>query len=131
MEAPLTPKRGHLMCRRPWWGVAGFLVSVFFAHSAFTGLRDGDFDFAAGWWMVLTWAVWVVFAAGLISETRCWRESLFFMLLLIVLVIGLVFSAWTTARPATIRHAREASLVLWGLAGLVSLTTIRFSPLDE
>ena len=106
-------------------------MCAFLAHSAFVGLRDGDFDFAGGWWMVLTWAVWVVFAAGLISETRCWREGLFFVLLLIALVIGLVFSAWTTARPATIRHAREVSVALWSLAALVSLTTIRFSALRE
>ena len=111
--------------------MAGFLVCTFFAYSAFTGLREGYFEWAGGWWMVLTWAVWAVFAAGLISETRCWREGLFFVLLLIVLVIGLVFSAWTTARPATMRHAREASLALWSLAGLVSLTTIRFSSLRE
>ena len=119
------------MCRRPWWGIAGFFVCAIFAHSAFAGLRDGDFDFAGGWWMVLTWAVWLVFAAGVISETRCWREATFFSLLLIVLAIGLVFSAWTSARPVTTRHARDASLALWGLAALASLTTIRFSALHE
>jgi len=115
------------MCRRPWWGVAGFVVCAFFAHSTFVGLRDGDFEWAAGWWMVLTWAVWVVFAAGLLSETRCWREGAFFSLLLIVLVTGLVFSAWSSARITTVRHASEASLVLWSLAAIASLTTIRFS----
>lgn len=125
------PKRGHLMCRRPWWGIAGFFVCAIFAHSAFVGLRDGDFDWTGGWWMVLTWAVWVVFAAGVISETRCWRESLFFSLLLIVLIIGLVFSAWSSARPATMRHAHEVSLALWSLAALASLTTIRFSDPHE
>ena len=127
----MIPKRGHLMCRRPWWGIAGFLVCAFFAHSAFVGLRDGDFEWTSGWWMVLTWAVWLVFAAGVISETRCWREGLFFSLLLIVLAIGLVFSAWTSARPVTARHAREASLALWSLAALASLTTIRFSASHE
>lgn len=115
------------MCRRPWWGIAGFVVCAYFGYSTLAGLRDGDFYWAAGWWIVLTWAVWAVFAAGILTETRCWREGVFFSVLLIVLLIGVVFSAWTSARPVTIRKARDASFVLWCLAALASLITIRFS----
>ena len=79
--------------------------------------------------MVLTWAVWSVLAAGLLTESRCWREITFFSLLMLVLLIGVVFSAWASARPVTIRRAREASLILWSVAALASLMTIRLSRL--
>ena len=131
MEEPVTPRPAHLMCRRPRWGVAGFAVCAYFAYAAFAGLRGGDFYWASGWWIVLTWAVWVVFAAGLLTETRCWREAIVFALLLLVLLLGVVFSVWTSARPEAIREAREASLVLWSLAALASLLTIRSSAFHE
>lgn len=119
------------MCISPWRGIAAAVVCGYFAHSAFADLRDGDFYWSAGWWVVLTWAVWLVFSTGLLSEARCWREGAFFGLLVLVFAIGLVFSAWSSARPSIIRDAREASLLLWILATLASLMTIRFSSLSS
>lgn len=131
MEEPVSPGHAHLMCRRPWWGLGGFALCTYFAYTTFAGLRDGEFYWDSGWWIVLTWAVWVVFAAGLLTETRCWREGIFFSLLLLVLLVGVVFSAWTSARPAAIRESREASLALWSLTAFASLTTIRLSKARE
>lgn len=102
-------------------------MCAYLAYFTFASLRDGDFYWTTGWWIVLTWAVWAVLAAGLLTESRCWRESTFFSLLMLVFLIGVVFSAWTSAIPATIRRAREASLALWSVAALTSLMTIRLS----
>jgi uncharacterized membrane protein YczE len=107
-----------------FWGIAGFAICAYFAHSSYVYLRDGDFYWQSGWWTILTWAVWLVLTAGLISETRCWRERVLFGALLAVFVIGLVFSAWASAQPDIARHAREASVALWSLAALASLITI-------
>jgi hypothetical protein len=107
-----------------FWGLVGFAICAYFAHGSYVELREGDFYWQSGWWTVLTWAVWLVLAAGLASETRCWREGLLFGSLLAVFVIGLVFSAWSSVQPAIARHAREVSLGLWSLAALASLATI-------
>jgi len=125
VEEPIArPRRAHLICGTLLWGIAGFAVCAYFAHSSYVELRDGDFYWQSGWWTVLTWAVWLVLAAGLFSETRCWREGVLFGSLLAVFIIGLVFSAWSSAQPDTVRQAREASLALWSLAALASLATI-------
>ncbi len=125
MEEPVArPRRAHLICGTLLWGIAGFAVCTYFTYSSFVELRDGDFYWQSGWWTVLTWAVWLVLAAGLVSETRCWREGLFFGSLLAVFIIGLVFSAWTSAEPHAGRLAREVTLGLWITAALASLATI-------
>jgi len=125
VEEPVArPRRAHLICGTLLWGIVGFAVCTYFAYSSFVELRDGDFYWQSGWWTVLTWAVWLVLAAGLVSETRCWREGLLFGSLLAMFVIGLVFSAWSTAQPDMARYAREASVALWSLAALASLATI-------
>jgi hypothetical protein len=125
VEEPVKPpKRTHLICGKPVLGIAAFVVCAYFTYSAYTDLRDGDFFWQNGWWTVLTWAVWLVLTAGLLSETRCRREHLLLGSALAALTIGLIFSAWTSAQPVTARCAREASLVLWSLAGLASLTTL-------
>lgn len=126
MSPVANPVAAHMMCVSPWRGIAGAIVCGYFTYSGFADLRDGNFYWADGWWVVLTWAVWLVFATGLLSETHCWREGIFFGLLVLVLAVGLVFSAWSSARPSFIYRARELSVVLWGLAAFVSLMTIRF-----
>ncbi|PYV80833.1 MAG: hypothetical protein DMG93_17675 [Acidobacteria bacterium] len=125
MEEPVKPpKRTHLICGKPVLSIAGFLVSAYFAYSAYADLRDGDFFWQNGWWTVLTWAVWLVLTAGLLSETRCWRERLLFGCALAAFTIGLIFSAWTSAQPAVARYAREASLAVWSVAALSSVATL-------
>lgn len=125
MEEPVArSRREHLICGTLLWGMMGFAISAYFAHASYVDIRDGDFYWQSGWWTVLTWAVWLVLAAGLVSETRCWREGVLFGSLLAVFIIGLVFSAWSSAQPYAARLAREASLGLWSVAALASLATI-------
>lgn len=125
MEEPVKPpRRAHLICGKPILGVAGFLVCAYFAYSSYADLRDADFDWQSGGWISLTWAVWWVLTAGILSETRCWREGLLFGSALAAFTIGLIFATWTSAQPAVVRCAREVSLGLWSLAALASLTTL-------
>ena len=112
------------MCGTTLWSVAGFVICAYFAYSSYADLRDDDFFWQAGWWTALTWAVWLVLAAGLLSETRCWRERTFFGLLTTIFLIGLVFSAWNSAQSAVARYAREASFALWSLAAVAGLMTL-------
>jgi hypothetical protein len=125
VEEPVAGRRrAHLICGTLLWGLAGFAICAYFAHASYVEIRDGDFYWQSGWWTVLTWTVWLVLAAGLFSETRCWRESVLFGSLLAVFIIGLVFSAWSSVQPDTARLAREASLGLWSVAALASLATL-------
>jgi hypothetical protein len=112
------------MCGTVLWSVAGFVACVYFAYASYVDLRDDNFYWQSGWWTNLTWAVWLVLAAGLLSETCCWRERTFFGLLAAIFLMGLVFSVWNSAQPTPARYAREVSLVLWSFASLASLTTL-------
>jgi hypothetical protein len=117
-------KPAHLMCRNRFWGVIGAGASIYFAYLAYIHIRDADFLWPHTWWSTLTYAVWAVLAFGLLSETRCWRERIFFALVFLDLVVGLVFLLWNSAPLNYARHAREAVFYLWILAALASLTTL-------
>ncbi len=125
MEEPVKAKKAHLICGKPVLGAAAFLLCAYFAYASFADLRDGDFYWQNGWWIALTWAVWLVFSAGLLSETRCWRERVLFGSVLTVLTIGLILCLWSSATPAAARLAREASLGLWSLAALAGLSSLQ------
>jgi hypothetical protein len=117
------------MCGTPFWGIAAAVASVYFAYSAYSQLRDRDFYFQHGWWTVITWAVWVLLITGLLSETRCWRERMFFGLLWLNFALGFVLAAWSTASEDVVRNGRQVSLGLWVLSALASLrTTTRSAP---
>ena len=125
MEELVKAKKAHLICGKPVLGSAAFLLCAYFAYASFADLRDGDFYWQNGWWIALTWAVWLVFSAGLLSETRCWRERVLFGSVLTVLTIGLILCLWSSATPAAARRAREASLGLWSLAALAALSSLQ------
>lgn len=115
------------MCGTPFWGVAAVVACGYFAHLSYSQLR-ADYQWQHEWWTVLTWAVWVVLIAGLVSETHCWRERVFFVLLLLNFLLGFVFAAWSTAATSAVRAGRGLSLALWVLAGLASLGTLTLPP---
>ena len=121
---PPRPKAAHLMCGTPFWGIVAAIACAYFAYSAFRQVREQNFDFQHGWWTVITWAIWLLLIVGLVSETRCWRERIFFGLMLLNFSLGFVLAAWSTASLATIRVGRQISLVLWVLAALASLRTV-------
>jgi hypothetical protein len=72
--------------------------------------------------------VWSLLLAGLFLETRCRRERILIFLLLTNCLLGLIASVSTSLAFLTARQARELSLVLWLMAALVSLSTIRIGP---
>jgi hypothetical protein len=122
VEEPVTRRErpAHLICRSVW-AVIATLGCAYFAYLSYTNLRDGDFLWQHQLWNSLTWAVWTALATGLATETRCWRERILFTLLVLVFVLGLVFSLWVSAPFATVRDARIATTALWTLATVISL----------
>jgi dipeptide/tripeptide permease len=114
----------HFMCGTPFWGIAASAACSYFAYSSYSQIADGNFYWQHGWWIVITWAIWLLLIMGLISETRCWRERIFFGLMLLNFSLGFVLAAWSTASFPTIRVGRQISLVLWVLAALASLRTV-------
>jgi hypothetical protein len=112
------------MCRHRFWGVVGAGASIYFAYLAYVHIRDADLLWSHNWWSTMTYAVWVVLVFGLLSETRCWRERIFFGLVFLDLAIGLGFLLWSGAPLNYSRDAREAVFYLWILAGLAGLTTL-------
>lgn len=61
--------------------------------------------------------------AGLITGTRCWRERLFFTLVLANFAMGFTVAVWTAAPASIVRDMRITSALLWSLAALVSIVT--------
>ena len=123
------PPRGrapvaHLMCGTPFWGIAAGAACAYFAYSSYSELAEDNFYWQHGWWIVITWAIWLLLIMGLISETRCWRERIFFGLMLLNFSLGFVLAAWSTASFPTVRVGRQISFVLWLLAALASLRTV-------
>jgi len=112
------------MCRSRFWGIVGAIACAYFAYLAYTRLRDADFLWSHDLWSLLTSAVWIMLVLGLISETRCWRERVFFGLVFLNLATGFAFSLWTAAPLNYALDSREVSFVLWILAALASLTTL-------
>ena len=120
-------KSAHLMCGVPLWGVAGAAVSGYFSYLSYSHLRSEDYSWPHTGWTVLTHLVWIVLTAGLLTETRCWRERVFFGLVMLAFLLGLGFSAWSWATESSVRELRMALTLLWGLAALASLTTIQWT----
>ena len=129
MEGKLAPraKSSHLMCRTPFWGIAGAVVCAYLCYVSYSRLEESDFSWSHDWQSIATAAVWTVLVLGLLSETRCWREWTFFGLLLVNFASWLVASVWTTVPATAIRDLRKLSIAFWGLAALMSLATI-FAP---
>lgn len=120
------------MCGTPFWGVAAATACVYFAYSAFAQLRTDNFYWQHGWWTLVTWIIWILLIAGLLLETRCWRERIFFGLLLLNFLLGFTLTAWNSAPSATVRYARQISFALWTLSALASLLTVtRPAPLRQ
>ena len=131
MEGPVeaaakTPrtKSAHLMCGSRFWGFVGAIVCGYFAYLGYARLRDTDFSWSHDLWALLTSVVWIVLVLGLISETLCWRERVFFGLVLVNLTMGLTFALWTATPLNYARDSRDVSFVLWILAALSSLMTL-------
>ena len=127
-EAKQPYTSGHLMCRTPLWGVAGFLACAYFAWVSFGHVTRNEYDWPHDYWTAATYIVWILLLAGLALDTRCWRERLFFGLLVINFVIGCGLTLWHSVPSADVRNARIGTGALWAVAALVSLTTLAGTP---
>lgn len=117
-------RSGHLMCRTPLWGVAGFLGCAYFAWVSFSRVTRGNYEWPHDFWTAATYIVWILLLAGLALDTRCLRERVFFGLLVINFVVGCGLTLWGNVPSADVRTARIGTGALWALAALVSLTTL-------
>jgi hypothetical protein len=126
--AGLPYSSGHLMCRTPLWGIAGFLGCAYFAWVSFGHITRHEYDWPHDWWTAATYLIWILLLAGLALDTRCLRERVFFGLLVINFVIGGGLTLWHSISPAEVRAARMGTGALWALAAIMSLTTLSGAP---
>jgi hypothetical protein len=119
-----SEKSTHLMCGSKLWTVVAFLSCAYFAKIAWGRLSAGTIDWSHDNVDIATHLVWVVFLVGLITETRCWKEWIFFSLVLINFALAAVMGVWSSASVATVTKTREFSAAMWGLAALVSFLLI-------
>jgi len=119
-----SQKSGHLMCRSSAWGVMGFLACAYFTWLSFIHVWRGEFDWPHDGWTAATYIVWILVLVGLMLDTRCWREQLFFGVLVTNFLIGFGMTVWRSIPATHVRTARLGTGALWGLAALLSLTTM-------
>lgn len=115
---------GHLMCRTPLWGVAGFLGCAYFAWISFGHITRNEYEWPHDAWTAATYIVWILLLAGLALDTRCFRERIFFGVLVINFIVGFGLTLWHNIPSADVRTARIGTGALWAVAALVSLTTL-------
>src|SRR5271169_3809748 len=124
----LSYASGHLMCRTPLWGVAGFLGCAYFAWISFGHVTRNEYEWPHDLWTAATYLVWIILLIGLALDTRCLRERLFFGVLVINFVVGCGLTLWSSIPSADVRSARIGTGALWALAALVSLITLARAP---
>ena len=122
MDKPVARRvePAHLICRTAW-ALVFTIGCAYFAYLSWVSLRNDDVVWQHQPWNIVTWAVWTALTAGLLSETRCWRERILFTLLLLIVVLGLVFSLWASAPFAVVKIARECVTAFWSLAAVFGL----------
>jgi hypothetical protein len=125
---PRSSRSHHLMCGTPLWGVAGFLGCAYFAWTSFAHVMRGEYEWPHDYWTAATYIVWIVLLAALVLDTRCARERLFFGVLVTNFVAGFAITLLRGISASDVRTARIGTGALWGLAALVSLTTLRGAP---
>jgi hypothetical protein len=119
---------GHLMCRTPLWGVAGFVGCAYFAWISFSHVMRHEYEWPHDLWTAATYIVWIILLLGLSLDTQCLRERMFFGVLVINFVAGCTLTLWHNISSADVRTARIATGALWAMAALVSLTTLASAP---
>ncbi len=127
-EAKPGYRSGHLMCRTPLWGVAGFLGCAYFAWISFAHVTRNEYEWPHDAWTAATYIVWIILLAGLAFDTRCRRERVFFGVLVINFVVGCGLTLWSNIPSADVRTARIGTGALWALAALMSLATLAGAP---
>jgi hypothetical protein len=116
------------MCGTPLWGVAGFLGCAYFAWSSLAHVTRGEYEWPHDYWTAATYIVWIVLLAALAFDTRCVRERSFFGVLVINFTVGFAVTLWHGITASDVRTARIGTGVLWALAAVVSLATLKGAP---
>jgi hypothetical protein len=131
VEGQVTPsantvrvKAAHLMCGSKIWTVAAFLCSGYFARIAWGRLHGGRLSWSHQGLDIATHLIWVLFMAGLVGETRCWKERSFFAVVLVNFSLAFGMGIWTGAPEFIVRQTRVVSLSLWVLAALLSAVLV-------
>ena len=95
LESVTKPKgsynSGHLMCRTPLWGLAGFVGCAYFSWISFAHVIHNEFEWPHDYWTAITYVVWIVLLGALALDTHCLRERIFFSVLVINFVVGCGF----------------------------------------
>lgn len=117
-------KSAHLMCGSKTWTIVAFISCAYFTKIAVTRLSSGALGWSHETVDIATHLIWVIFLVGLLTETRCWKEVVFFSLVFINFAMAFVMGLWKTAPDNMVIKSRELSAGLWALAALVSLLLI-------
>ena len=129
MEGQVTaPKRRakspHLMCGSRTWTIVAFVSCAYFTKIALGRVSAGTMGWSHDVVDIITHLVWVTFLVGLLTETRCWKERVFFSLVLLNFCMASIMGLWSAAPEAVVTRSRQLSAGIWGLAALVSLLLI-------
>jgi hypothetical protein len=114
------------MCRVPLWGISGTLICAYLAHLSYGHVRAEEYAWPHDAWSIAAYGVWVLLMTGLLRESSCRREQVFFALVLLNFALGFVLAAWSNAPDSAVRNLRVVTVYSWSLAALVSLV-ITFS----
>ena len=117
---PARIKPAHLMCGSKLWTIVGFACCAYFARVAASRI-DGVSAWSHDPWDIATHLIWMAFMVGLTTETRCWKERLFFLLVLANFGLAFGMGIWDGASGQIVRETRIVSTVAWAVAALVSL----------
>jgi hypothetical protein len=109
------------MCGSRLWTIAAFLCSAYFASIAIERARSSNVAWSHDALDIATHGIWVLFMFGLIAETRCWKERVFFAIVLVNFGLASAMGVWNSASLAAIDDSRMVSAALWAVAALVSL----------
>jgi hypothetical protein len=121
---PERRKSAHLMCGSRLWTIAAFVCSAYFAKIAVQRVRATDVGWSHDALDIATHGVWVLFMLGLISETRCWKERVFYGLVLANFGLASIMGLWTSASAGSLSQTRLLSAGLWVAAAAVSFALV-------
>ena len=117
-------KPAHLMCGSKTWTIVAFVCCAYFAKVAMGRIHGLTIGWSHDSLDIATHLVWVAFLIGLLTETRCWKERVFFALVFVNFAMASVMGIWSAAPDSVIQNTRLFSALLWGLAALVSFLLI-------
>lgn len=112
------------MCGSKTWTIVAFVCCAYFTKVALGRIHGLTIGWSHDSLDIATHLVWVAFLIGLFTETRCWKERIFFVLVFVNFAMASVMGFWSAAPGAVVQNSRLFSAVLWGLAAFVSFLLI-------